>query len=109
MATLSMLSGNLYLAFDVDGTYFLAATAFHPNSCWNSALETALRMLPDPVEGTGSAPLFNFYSEEPPPGTICLQIIQRVTLSQRFDPQGKPHVYVRDGHGYHQVPIIPVK
>lgn len=108
MTTLSMLSGNHYLAFNVDGVCFLAATAFHPNSCWESSLEVAPGLLPDPVGGVGAAPILNFYSEPPASGTICLQAIQKVTKTQRFNPQGKQAIYVQDGYGYHLVPILPV-
>jgi len=108
MATLSALTGNQYSAFNVDGVCFLAATAFHPNSCWESSLEIAPGFLPDPVGGAGAAPILNFYSEPPAQGAICLQVIQKVTKTLRFDPQGKAAVYVQDGHGYHLVPIIPV-
>ena len=76
MPTLSTLSNNHFHAFRVDGQCFLAAFAIHPNPCWSSSLEQAPGLLPDPViGGTGSAPLFYFYSEPPAPGQSCIQVL----------------------------------
>ena len=110
MTELSLLIGNDYSAFEVDETTFLVAKIQHPNQCWSSRLEFAPDKLPDPITGgRGPAPIVNVYSNSPPPETICIQTIDSVTLSIRFDSQDKQHVYVQDGYGYHQVPIFIVE
>jgi len=106
--SLSQLA-NTYFGFQLDNVTVLVATTVHPNPCWNSYLQAAPGLLPDPVTGgQGQAPVVEFHSDPPSPGTICIQVRRPVTVALRQANPDKPYFVVQDGHGFHQVPITQV-
>ncbi len=100
---------NDFLAFVVDGTHFLVAQTTHPNPCWSSYWQQAPGLLPDPVTGGGGqTTVYEFHSDPPAPGTICIQVLRPMVIPLRAPAPPSGYFVVLDGHGFHQVPVVPV-